>query len=263
MHGSHLPLRSWIYVLASMCNGRKGVSARQLWRELTEARMDGSGKVTYGNFVTIWYTCMRWREAFASMNDAGGLMGGEGKVIEADTLWVGGKPRNRVPMKDWRSEKQPVHGILERGGARVRLKVLKAADRDTLRAHLLESAHTDSHLMTDEAKAYITPGKDFSAHSTVTHSGREYARANEKGDYVFHSNGIENLWSLVRRNYHGQHHRYSVHHMHRYLSERAAVYETRKLSDVDRVRLAIKHAAGLHLYYKQPKADVSPQQVLV
>lgn len=263
MEGSHLPLRTWIYIIASLCNGLKGCSARQLWRELTEARMNGEGKVTYGNFVTIWYTCMRWREAFAAMNQANGPMGGDGKFVEADLLFVGGKPRKRVSIKEWHSEKQPIHGILERGGERVRVKVLASADKETLRAHLLENVRTDSHLMTDEAKAYISPGKEFDAHSTVQHGAREYARADHNGDYIYHNNGIESFWSLVRRNYHGQHHRYSVHHMHRYLNERSAVFESRKLSDVDRVKLAIKHTVGLRLYYKQPKAQVAPQQVLV
>lgn len=253
MEGSHLPLRTWVYIVATLCNGRKGCSARQLWRELTEARMDGDGKVTYGNFVTIWYTCMRWREAFGTMTGTE-LLGGEGMPVEADTAWIGGKPRYHRKGKQKDTSKQAVHALVDRKGT-ARIQVLTQADAFTLRNHLIQNIDPASHLMTDEDRTYKWAGKLFAQHSTVNHSKGEYARKDDKGDYVFHNNGCESLWSLVRRSWHGTHHRYSVGHMPRYMKERAAMWTTRNMTDVDRVKLAIQHSVGKRLYYHAPKGD--------
>jgi hypothetical protein len=126
----------------------------------------------------------------------------------------------------------------------------------------MENVDPSSHLMTDEDRMYKWAGKQFSQHSSVNHNKGEYARKNEAGDYVFHNNNCESLWSLVRRNWHGQHHHYTLQHMPRYMNERAAMWTTRQMSDVDRVKMAIAHSVGKRLYYHAPKGDSLRQGIV-
>jgi transposase-like protein len=60
----------------------------------------------------------------------------------------------------------------------------------------------------------------------VIHSRGEYVR----GDV--HTNGIENFWSLVKRQIIGQHHFVSVKHLQRYLNECAFKFNNRDAEDL-------------------------------
>src|SRR5437773_1121038 len=77
---SHLTCKQWLTAYRLMCSSKKGVSAHQLHRELG---------CTY---KTAWYLAhrIRWamrQEPFAE------LLGGDGKTVECDETYVGGKPR--------------------------------------------------------------------------------------------------------------------------------------------------------------------------
>ena len=104
---SHLPLRLWLQVIHLMCASKKGISTRQIQRMLQ------------CSMKTAWFLAHRVREA---MHD-GGLdpLGGEGKFIEADTTYVGGKEKNKHVGKRNAANiggagKQIVHSLVERGG---------------------------------------------------------------------------------------------------------------------------------------------------
>jgi hypothetical protein len=60
---------------------KKGMSALQLCRMLG---------VTY---KTAWFLCHRIREAMIEVNPA--PIGGEGKIVEADTTYIGGREKNK------------------------------------------------------------------------------------------------------------------------------------------------------------------------
>ncbi|MGV3636887.1 MAG: hypothetical protein ACO1NQ_04475, partial [Flavobacteriales bacterium] len=62
-----------------MCNAKKGVSARQLQRELKDMNPNGE----YGNIRNIWHACHRVRLAMADGNVTE-LLGGEGRIVEMD-----------------------------------------------------------------------------------------------------------------------------------------------------------------------------------
>ncbi len=243
LEGSHLPLRTWVYVIASMCNGKKGVASRQLQRELKEMAADGS----YGNFQSLWHATHRVRHAMADTS-VSGLLGGEGKVLECDETWVGGKPRNPKPGNHYMKmdNKVPVVALVERGGG-VRSAVLNEVNAHTLRNHLAKHGDRASRLMTDEHQSYKWPGKLFNSHESVNHKRREYAR----GD-VF-SNTVESYFSLVKRSVYGTHHHYSVRLMPYYLNERDFTWTHRDMSDTDKVRLLFTKMVGKRLYYKTPK----------
>jgi transposase-like protein len=79
----------------------------------------------------------------------------------------------------------------------------------------------DSHLMSDEHRSYMCMGKQFSAHSHVNHSKREYSR----GDV--HNNTAESFNSNFKRALIGVFHYISDKHLSRYLHELGFRWENR------------------------------------
>src|SRR6476659_9062553 len=78
---SHVPLHKWLLAFRLLCSSKKGMSAHQLHRTLD---------VTY---KTAWFMAMRIREAMKpGKSDP---LGGFGKIVEADTTWIGGKEQNK------------------------------------------------------------------------------------------------------------------------------------------------------------------------
>ena len=72
---------------------------------------------------------------------------------------------------------------------------------------------SDTHLMSDEAKAFIAIGESFAGHETVKHASGEYAR-----DSV-HVNSTEGFNSRVRRTIAGVFHHISPQHADLYFHE--------------------------------------------
>ena len=76
-HDSHLPLRKWFMAMALMCAAKKGISANQVARHLG------------CQYKTAWYLCHRIRKAMEELNSA--PIGGQGKIVEVDETFVGGR----------------------------------------------------------------------------------------------------------------------------------------------------------------------------
>lgn len=74
-----------------------------------------------------------------------------------------------------------------------------------------------------------------------------------KDEYVvngFHTNGIENYWSLLKRGIYGIYHSASPKHLQRYCDEFSFRYNTRKLTDCERFNLTLTRMEG-RLTHKQ------------
>ena len=99
---SHLPLEKWMLAVAIMCNAKKGVSAKQLQRDL---------EVSY---KTAWYLSHRIREAMALGNFTDEKMSG---TVEADETYIGGRYDKRRARAKW--DKAAVFGMVERETGRV------------------------------------------------------------------------------------------------------------------------------------------------
>lgn len=101
--GSHIPLVAWVRAFHMVCSSKKGVSAHQLHRTLG---------ITY---KSAWFLAHRIRHAL-SQPDVSGLLGGGGKIVEADETWVGGKRKGVGPA--YVGNKIAVMALVERNGNR-------------------------------------------------------------------------------------------------------------------------------------------------
>jgi transposase-like protein len=82
---SHSPLTKWLLATHLMCASKKGMSAHQLHRMMGLP------------YKTAWFMAHRIREAMLELHPV--PVGGEGKTIEADETYVGGKERNKHRSK--------------------------------------------------------------------------------------------------------------------------------------------------------------------
>src|SRR5438105_3016441 len=99
-NSTHLDLEKWFMAVALMVNAKKGISALQMKRDL---------KVAY---KTAWYLNHRIRKAMGLIEAANEepLTG----TVEVDETYIGGKYDARRKRARW--DKEPVFGIVERGG---------------------------------------------------------------------------------------------------------------------------------------------------
>lgn len=213
---SHVPLRKWLMAAYLLASSKKGMSSHQIHRALG---------VTY---KTAWFMTHRLREA---MKPGGSLppLGGEGKTVEADETYIGNKGKHKPGARGW-SHKEKVFSLVERKG-KVSSHHVERVNAKTLRPIMQEQIAAETRLITDEARQYISLGKDFAEHHSVNHSIGEYVR----GD--IHSNTVENYFSIFKRGMTGIYQHCSADHLKRYLAEFDFRYNTREgLEFNDRLR---------------------------
>ncbi|MDD5087183.1 MAG: IS1595 family transposase [bacterium] len=214
-HHTHLPLQKWLLALCLILNAKKGISSRQLSRDLRVHK------------DTAWRISMKIREAMREPEQRRLLTG----VVEVDETYVGGKPRKGGGKnhktgdhsKAGRGTKKvPVIGLIEREGM-VKTKVLKekCLTKKKLSTLVRRTVNTkETILVTDQWPGYAGI-KQFMAHETINHSECYCI-----GD--IHTNNIESFWAILKRGIVGQFHKVSVHYLHKYLDEFSYRFNNRK-----------------------------------
>jgi transposase-like protein len=207
---SHLPLLTWFHAVGLMLNAKKGISAKQLQRDLG-----------IGGYKTAWYLNHRIREAMGN-----GDIPKLGGIVEIDETYVGGKVSDKG-MKFAKKQKRVVMGAIQRGGE-LRLQHVTGATIDNFREFIQTNVADDvERVMTDHHRGYPAAlGNLVDRHETVNHIIGEYVR----GDV--YTNSIESVFSLFKRGLVGQYHKLSAKHLQRYLREFEYRFNRRNDADV-------------------------------
>jgi transposase-like protein/transposase len=207
---SSTDLRKWFYAIHLFLNGKKGISALQLQREIS---------VTY---KTAWRMLHKIREAMGNKNnDDDDFMN---SIIEIDEAYLGGKAENkhmseRVKAKG-KFKKDIVLGMLERM-KEVRAFKLNDTKTMTIYSKILENIAENSKIITDEHRAYYGLHNRYH-HVAVNHSKGEYKKDNNS-----HTNTIEGFWAILKRGIYGVYHSISSKHVQNYINEFCFRYNER------------------------------------
>jgi transposase-like protein len=214
-HDSRLPLQKWFLAIALMLNAKKGISSRQLARDLELP------------VKTAWSMNHRIRKAMKQDN---GLLSG---IVEMDETYVGGKPRKEAKKKDDNDDdkgnprgratkKECVVGMIERNGkvkaSNVNKGSLKAKDLKELVRVNIDLENTT--LMTDEYRGYMT------MHRIISHLQINHSEAYANG--IIHTNTIESFWAILKRGIVGQFHKVSKEYLNAYIDEFCWRFNERK-----------------------------------
>ena len=247
MESSHAKLTQWAMGFWLAASSKKGFSAHQLHRALG------------CQYNTAWFMHHRIMEAMRQ----GGLdlppMGGNGQIVEADETYFGPVESAKMRTAPTRggkftkggktgpSNKRAIVTLVERGG-KVRSFHVPRADKATVSKIVTDNIHHESRLHTDESRLYFGAGDFFTAHETVNHSAKEYAR----GDVT--TNSAEGYFSIFKRGMRGVYQHCSEKHLLRYLAEYDFRYNHREalgFDDETRTIAAVKAGESKRLTYHQ------------
>ncbi len=195
-HNTHLPLIVWFQAVTLMLNAKKGLSAKQLQRDLG-----------IGGYKTAWYLCHRIREIMAE-----GDIPKLGGIVEIDETYVGGKQKGKGVYYG-KKQKQVVVGVRQRKGP-LRFIHTKDAKANTLKQIIEEHISKNvKYVMTDDSTQAYSALKDTGKHMVIRHSIGKYVEG------IVHTNTVESAFSLLKRGIVGNFHKVSIKHLQRYLNE--------------------------------------------
>jgi transposase-like protein len=220
-HNTHLPLIVWFHAIALMLNAKKGLSAKQLQRDLK-----------IGGYKTAWYLNHRIREAMRE-----GSLPRMGGIVEIDETYLGGRQKGHAGKL---KNKDIVVGMRERRGP-LRFIHVDDASSKTWKHILAQNLHSGLDLvMTDEstaARIAIGTNPELKPkHRTIRHRSGRYVEG------IIHTNSIESAFSLLKRGIIGSFHRISIKHLQKYLNEFS--YRFNRRNDPDAFIETVRRLCG-------------------
>jgi len=230
LEDSHIKISKWLMAFFILCSSKKSISALQLSRML---------KLGY---QASWFMAHRIRFAVGQEMPLYRLLKG---VVEVDETFVGGKDDRTTKF----SRRTPVMALIEQGG-QMRTRVVPNVSQRNIGNALRDCVEKEAVICTDELPAYPKAAKNFKAHHTVNHSKFEYI-LKTPGGISAGTNHCESFFGLLKRGVHGAWHCVSREHLHRYANEFAFRWNTRELTDGERMETAIGLSTGKRLTYRQ------------
>jgi transposase-like protein len=224
MNESAIPLEKWLPVMWLIANCKNGVSSCEIARDMGVTQK------------TAWFMLHRVREAMQDKTAT--KLAGE---VEVDESFIGGKSRNmhakrraEVITGTGGKDKAIALGMVERGTFAVPNR-----RKHELHGKIRQHVKAGSALFSDALQSYNGLDGEYQ-HAVVDHAV-EYVRGN------VHTNTMENLWSLVKRQLHGTYISVEPFHLFRYLDEQSFRYNDRKLTDAERFSHVCSQVAGRRL----------------
>ena len=98
--------------------------------------------------------------------------------------------------------KQAVLSMKQRKG-RAKAMSVEGEDKATIHSAILANIERGSTIYTDDHKGYRDIGGTICKHKTVKHSAKEYVNG------TAHTNSVESVWSVIKRDYNGVCHNWS------------------------------------------------------
>ena len=94
------------------------------------------------------------------------------------------------------------------------LKAMPVTDTttSTLERRVFDNVESGAVVYTDEHSGYRSLGARYQ-HGTVKHGVKEFVNG------MAHTNGIESVWAVLKRGYHGVYHQWNTKHMACYIDE--------------------------------------------
>jgi transposase-like protein len=244
---SPISLQKWLPALWMLVSCKNGVSSYEIHRALGVSQKTG------------WFMLHRLRLALKTQSFVFKMGGKDSGGVEVDETFVGGKVKNMHRDRRTRfaaegghtggaTGKAIVQGILDRDERKIRAKVVPNVKRETLQTEVLNNVRYGSKVYSDDAVPYDGLKQKY-IHEVVNHA-EEYVRGQ------VHTNGLENFWSLLKRNLKGTYVAVEPFHLERYVDEQVFRYNNRAtkdnpLNDSDRFLLALSQVAGKRLTFAE------------
>ncbi|MCD4792432.1 MAG: IS1595 family transposase [Bacteroidales bacterium] len=244
LHNTRLTLKTWLISFGVISDAKKGISAKQLERNLGV------------HYETAWTMYHKIRELMIEDVKLEG-------IVEADETFIGGVPRYNLPKgvkehkkmpkldekieeyknefkfkkgkykKPFReepakrgrgTEKTAVSGLVQRNGDVIAQVMNKTSFTEIKKLVKKYIDMPDSVLLTDEFKAY-TRFDAIMKHVAIDHNKTYSYRG-------LNTNMIESFWEIVKRGIHGQYHHVSDKYLQKYLDEFCFKFNNRKKDDM-------------------------------
>lgn len=225
-----LPLRIWFAAIWLITNHKKGIASTTLATDLGITQK------------SAWFILHRLRHAARTRSFNAPLSG----EVEIDETYVGGKSINRHGGRSGigggHRQKAPVVGAVERNGT-VIAKAVPVASQYVLQKFVRETVSPDAKLLVTDAHAAYASLTGYPQHKIVNHNKGEWRKGNA------HTNSIESIWALLKRQIIGIHHQVSRKHLDRYVGEMTWRLNNRSLSAQERFNALFSAVEG-RLTYK-------------
>lgn len=250
IHNTKISLKTWLYAFGLISDAKKGISAKQLERNLGI------------HYETAWTMSHKIREMMTIENNDVMLT----DVTEIDTTFIGGKPRKyqyekkgtpliipeldklkdkyeakgfefiegeyKKPAKIGKQKrgkgvadyKETVAGIVQRGGD-IFAEVIKKTNFTELKKIIDKHVIKDeSVLLMDKDTSQVKLGKIID--NIVIDHTKMYSYSG------LNTNSIESFWAIVKRQIIGQHHHVSPKMLNNYVQEVVFKYNNRNIDDM-------------------------------
>jgi hypothetical protein len=193
---------------------------------------------------SAWFVLHRLRHAARTQSFNTPPMTGK---VEIDETYVGGKAANRHGRLRGNGKSAyghtPVIGAIERGGQMVARVVPSGVGRPDAQRFIDEVVSPAAEKLVTDAHPAYRAIEGYPQHEIINHHQGEYVR----GDV--HTQTIESVWALLKRQIIGTHHWVSPKHLQQYVSEMSWRMNRRAMTAEDRLNALFSAVEG-RLTYK-------------